>query len=48
MKKLIETIKSILHIETRSTAQLNCNYSDNYYGDQYCQPQHCLNDKSIN
>ena len=39
MKKLIHNIKLALNLEKHEEKSVNCNYSDNYYGDQYCQPE---------
>jgi len=37
MKKIINNLKSIFNINPTNKEVINCNYSNNYYGDQYCQ-----------
>lgn len=41
MANLIESVKSAITAQsaekTQAVAQ-ECNYQDNYYGDQYCKP----------
>ena len=37
MKKFFNYIKSILKVNSSKKEVVNCNYSNNYYGDQYCQ-----------
>jgi hypothetical protein len=37
MKKIINNIKNIFNTTSDKKSEVNCNYSNNYYGDQYCQ-----------
>jgi hypothetical protein len=37
MKKIIKNIKTIFNTTSDQKIGVNCNYSNNYYGDQYCQ-----------
>jgi len=37
MKNIIHNLKAILSTNTGKTARVDCNYSNNYYGDQVCQ-----------
>lgn len=37
MKHIINQIKAAF--TSTKSAKLDCNYTDNYYGDQYCQPK---------
>jgi hypothetical protein len=45
MNQFIENVKTVLHLnsnensETKQSGQqiTECNYADNYYGDQHCQ-----------
>ncbi|MGL1957713.1 MAG: hypothetical protein OCD00_10395 [Colwellia sp.] len=37
MKTIFNNIKAIFNINTKKKALVNCNYANNYYGDQYCQ-----------
>ncbi len=37
MKTIIEKVKSIFSLHINNEESVECNYSDNYYGDQYCQ-----------
>jgi hypothetical protein len=37
MKNIIHNLKAILSTNARKTARVDCNYSNNYYGDQVCQ-----------
>ncbi|MBL4911236.1 MAG: hypothetical protein JKX78_14645 [Alteromonadaceae bacterium] len=44
MKTIFNYIKSIFNLNQASNNQdsnelVNCNYANNYYGDQYCQPK---------
>lgn len=39
MKNIINNIKTIFNTTNDKKAKVNCNYSNNYYGDQYCQTQ---------
>ena len=33
----ILNLSSAAHVEVSTEAQIECNYADNYYGDQQCQ-----------
>lgn len=35
----IGSMKAVLRAKTCKKEQVRCNYSNNYYGDQYCQPK---------
>ena len=37
MKNIINSIKAIFTTGNSKAEAVSCNYSDNYYGDQYCQ-----------
>ena len=39
MKKIYNRMKSIFNVAKNKKEQIKCNYSNNYYGDQYCQPK---------
>lgn len=43
MKSIFNKLKSIFNLNQNQSQnteeQVSCNYSDNYYGDQYCQPK---------
>jgi len=39
MKALLNSIKSLFTANKNSKEFESCNYSNNYYGDQYCQPK---------
>lgn len=36
MKKINEIIKKAIHVPAANVYKQNCNYSNNYYGDQVC------------
>jgi hypothetical protein len=36
MKNIFNSLKLILNLRSKKEV-VNCNYSNNYYGDQYCQ-----------
>lgn len=37
MKNIINNLKAIFNASNEKKDDTNCNYSNNYYGDQYCQ-----------
>jgi len=39
MKNILNKLKSIVNLINANSKKeaVNCNYSNNYYGDQYCQ-----------
>ena len=37
MSKITKSIKLMFNVPSDKKHRLNCNYSNNYYGDQYCQ-----------
>jgi len=39
MKTLIHNIKVFFNYKQHTKALTDCNYGNNYYGDQYCQPK---------
>ena len=39
MKTIYNRIKSIFNAAKNKKEQIKCNYPNNYYGDQHCQPK---------
>ena len=37
MKNIVNTIKALFNLTNAKKQSINCNYSNNYYGDQQCQ-----------
>ena len=37
MNSIINRIKTIFNVKTNTQKSLECNYANNYYGDQHCQ-----------
>lgn len=40
MKNIYNKVKAIFNVTNNESKLIDCNYSNNYYGDQYCRVEH--------